>query len=233
MALQHLVFLKNLTISCKKLPLSLHGKLVITGDFNVHLDEANRPDVSCFINMISSYGLKQHVTTATHISGDILALVMMRTDDDFVKLCEVGLRHASDHNFVSCTFQQRKPPPQKAKCSLGNFKNMTPSAFKSDLENKLAVSNTLDDVNDLVDHFSTVSKAVLDLHAPQCTRTCIIWPRPRWYNEDIKQEKCKLRRLERKWRKRKLQVDRDACMIQHEEDVKLIELSKEEYFKSI
>ena len=110
---------------------------------------------------------------------------------------------------------------------------MTPSAFKSHQEGKLAISDTLEDVDDLVEHFSSVSMTVLDLHAPQCTRTRIIRPRPRWYNEDIRHKKRELRRLERKWRKRKLQVDRDAYMIQHEKVVKFIELSKEEYFKSI
>ena len=45
----------------------------------------------CFINMISSYGLEQHITTATHVSRHILDLIMTRTDDDFVRLCEVGL----------------------------------------------------------------------------------------------------------------------------------------------
>ena len=152
------------------------GKLVITGNFNVHLDEPHKSEVSRFISMISSYGLEQHVTTATHVSGHILDLVMTRADDDLVRLCEVGLRHGSDHNLVCCILQQRKPPPQKAKCSVRNFRNMTPTAFKSDLENNLAISDTLEDVNDFVEHFSSVSKTVLDLHAPQCTRTRIIRP---------------------------------------------------------
>ena len=51
-------------------------------------------------------------------------------------------------------------------------------------------------------------------------------PRPRWYNEDIRHEKRELRRLERKWRKRKLQVDRDAYMIQNKKLLNLLNCQK-------
>ena len=185
--------------------------------------------------MISSCGLEQYVTTATHVSEHILDLVMTRAaaDDDLIRLCEVGLRHGSDHNLVSCILQQRKQPPQKAKCSVRNFRNMTPSAFKSDLESKLTISDTLEDVNDLVEHFSSVSKTVLDLHATQCTRICIIRPRPGGIMRTLGTKNANCAVQKEKGRKRKLQVDRDAYMIQHEKVVKLIELSKEEYFKSI
>ena len=57
-------------------------------------DEHHKSEVSRFISMISSYGLEQHVTTATHVSGHILDLVMTRADDDLIRLYEVGLRHA-------------------------------------------------------------------------------------------------------------------------------------------
>lgn len=183
--------------------------------------------------MITSCGLQQHVTEATHIKGHILELIMTQADDDnLARLSDVGLDHGSDHFMVRCVLQQVKPPPQKATCTVRDFRNMVPSALTKDLKSKLGETDLKGNVNDLVEHFSNISQTVLDSHAPVFTRSRKIRPRPCWYNENIRHEKRKQRRLERKWRKNKLQVHRDAYMVQHEKVVKLIGQSKEKYFKN-
>ena len=49
--------------------------LLITGDFNIHMDVADDPDAIRMRGLLESTGLKQHVNIPTHISGHILDLL--------------------------------------------------------------------------------------------------------------------------------------------------------------
>ena len=40
--------------------------LVIVGDFNIHVDDANDPEAAMFLNLLESINLKQLVTAPTH-----------------------------------------------------------------------------------------------------------------------------------------------------------------------
>jgi hypothetical protein len=214
----------------------LPGKLVILGDFNIHLDQPHKSEVSRFNTITSSFGLQQHVKRATHRDGHIIDLVLTRSEDDLVRLCDVGLYFGSDHRMVSCILQQRKPPPLRSTCTLRDFRKVVPSAFQCDLKlqlHEIWPADLSPDVNDLLEFFENASRQVLDTHAPESTRSRTIRPRPKWYDDDIRIEKRESRRLERKWRKSRLQIDRDTYMTQHQKLVKMIEQSKQKYFKEI
>ena len=42
-------------------------QLVIVGDMNIHVDDANDLDACKFLDLLESFGLKQHVVEHTHI----------------------------------------------------------------------------------------------------------------------------------------------------------------------
>ena len=48
--------------------------IIILGDFNVHLDTANRDDTVRMKQMLQSLNLDQHVTEPTYVAGHILDL---------------------------------------------------------------------------------------------------------------------------------------------------------------
>ena len=50
--------------------------LLITGDFNIHVDEPTDSDASRFQDLLSSIGLQQNVDKSTHISGHTLDLMI-------------------------------------------------------------------------------------------------------------------------------------------------------------
>ena len=43
--------------------------LIFVGDFNFHMDVPSDPDACTFLDLLTSMGLKQHVSVPTHISG--------------------------------------------------------------------------------------------------------------------------------------------------------------------
>ena len=58
--------------------------LLITGDFNFHMDVLSNPDTICFNDLLDSVGLIQHVKLPTRIPGHTLDLFISRQSDDIM-----------------------------------------------------------------------------------------------------------------------------------------------------
>jgi exonuclease III len=74
-------------------------KVVVIGDFNIHVDLPSKPEVKRFLTSLDTSGFHQHVTTPTHSHGHILDLVISRPDDNIVRPCWV-----QDDLLSSATF---------------------------------------------------------------------------------------------------------------------------------
>ncbi|XP_072041380.1 uncharacterized protein [Amphiura filiformis] len=173
----------------------LTGKLIMLGDFNFHMKEPHRSEVVRFQAILSYFGLNQHVTQATHISGNTLDLLLTPEKEDLVRLCDAGTAYGSDHYMVRFVLQQSKPPPLRVTSTLRDFRKVDPVALKTDLNCEL--NNSLkpkpSNVNDLLDHLEKAAIRVLDKHAPATTRSRRVCSRPPWYNDDLREEKRDLK----------------------------------------
>lgn len=78
-------------------------RLLICGDFNIHVDSVDDPDSVKFRDLLESVGLRQHVKKSTHNNGHILDLIITRfTDSTICKEPQVD-RFISDHaSVMSC-----------------------------------------------------------------------------------------------------------------------------------
>ena len=56
--------------------------LLISGDFNFHLNSAEDNNTKKFCDLLETFGLTQHVTFSTHNSGHILDLIITRSVND-------------------------------------------------------------------------------------------------------------------------------------------------------
>ena len=83
--------------------------LLITGDFNIHVDVIGHPDREKFLDLLEAMGLQQHVTMPTHELGHtLLDLIITRQCEIFVKDL-LGDYHISDHWSVTCLLNLDKP----------------------------------------------------------------------------------------------------------------------------
>ncbi|XP_072043250.1 uncharacterized protein [Amphiura filiformis] len=171
----------------------LTGKLIMLGNFNFHINEPHRSEVVRFQAIVSSFGLNQHVTQATHISGNTLDLLRTPEKEDLVRLCDAGTAYGSDHYMVRFILQQNKPPPLRVTSTLRDFRKVDPMALKTDLNCELnnSVKPKASNVNDLLDHLEKAATRVLDKHAPATTRSRRVCSRPPWYNDNLREEKHK------------------------------------------
>ena len=62
--------------------------LLITGDFNFHLDDSLNNDSHKFNELLETFGLLQHVKGPTHTSGHTLDLLISRSTND-IKVCSL------------------------------------------------------------------------------------------------------------------------------------------------
>ncbi|KAK6174194.1 hypothetical protein SNE40_017515 [Patella caerulea] len=77
------------------------GHLIITGDFNIHVDILSDPVLEKFKDLLQSFGLSQHVISPTHRQGHTLDLVITQIDDTLsLERLYVKDPCLSDHNAV-------------------------------------------------------------------------------------------------------------------------------------
>ena len=100
---------------------TLSGKLVLLGDFNVHLDKISEPEAIQLRSLLDSFGMEQHVDGPTHIRGHTLGLVISRATDNLVQSCEVG-SFVSDHNAINIALKSDRSHPIKKQITFRKFK---------------------------------------------------------------------------------------------------------------
>lgn len=62
-------------------------KLILTGDFNIHVDDHTSTDATKFTDIMNTFSLQQHVSIPTHDSGHTLDLIITRSTNDIVLSC--------------------------------------------------------------------------------------------------------------------------------------------------
>ena len=60
------------------------GHLIITGDFNFHIETNSNSNSKKFMELINIFNLKQHVQQPTHVDNHTLDLIITRNDSNIV-----------------------------------------------------------------------------------------------------------------------------------------------------
>ena len=79
----------------------------------------------------------------------------------------------------------------------------------------------------------TTLRSLLDHYAPIKKYTVTVRPAAPWYSDNIKQEKAKRRKLERRWRSTKLTIDRELYTKQCKSVNQLIHESKMKFYTNV
>ena len=146
--------------------------LCITGDFNLHIDDPTDTYGCQFNDLLSSFGLINHITLPTHQAGHTLDLVITQNNQE-IELRSIKPRYfLSDHCFVCVEIIVAWPDVQRRKLSYCKFK----SQYNSRL-------------------FSLPNK-----HAPVKSKILTVYPRVPWFSPTIKSLKRDRRKAERSWR---------------------------------
>ena len=183
------------------------------------MNDVNQRAAVRFQELLDVFNLKQHVRDPTHKSGHTLDLVITRADEEPVGNVRVSDPAISDHCAIHFdTSHLVKPRFERQKVTYRKLSS---------------VDKGLTDVSALVHYYNKTLLSLLNEHAPVKSRIVTIRPAAPWYSENIKLEKAKRRKLERKWHKDKLVVHREMYVEQCVRVNKLIHDTKMRFYADI
>ncbi len=188
---------------------TLHDFLLV-GDFNMHVENVDRPETQQFKELLDSFNLHQHVTESTHRSGHTLDLLISRRGGSTLKSCRVEDHMISDHMSVFCELNLPRSAPPKKLIKYRKTKSIDLELFEEDLDRATLLDriSQRSSVCDQVELLNTVLSNTLDKHAPIQKRTVVIRPDTSWYTNEIRESKREKRRAEKLWRRTRLEVHR-------------------------
>ncbi|XP_041453578.1 uncharacterized protein LOC121405554 [Lytechinus variegatus] len=207
--------------------------ILITGDLNIHLDKTSSPHTLKFLDLISSHGLSQLVTSPTHDKGHILDVVLVRNSDKLPISKPNIIPGISDHAAITCVIRSCRSNRVNRAYTSRNIKDINRKSLIEDVaeSNIISPSSVSENIDSATNRYNTILNSLLDIHAPAKTRKVRDHRDSPWYNSEITVEKRKRRQLERRWRSNgKLCIDRQMFQAQREVVNHLVESAKKSYY---
>ena len=207
-------------------------KLLISGDFNIHVDDAGDTDSIKLLDLLESYGLRQHVTGPTHKHDHTLDLIITRQSDQLLRNSPHAGRYISDHAAVLCSIHSDKPSLTVRKVSYRKLKSVNVDSLNEDLATSELCQNPSDDLQELVTSYNDTLRAALDKHAPLITRTIVERPRVPWFSEEIREAKRQRRKAEKRWRVSRLDYDLAVFKEKRNATTRLMNKARREFYSN-
>ena len=207
--------------------------ILITGDFNIHMDTPNETYAKKLADLCDAFGLIQHVKFPTHVKGHTVDLVISRECDriqpDRIKRGDL----ISDHFSIFCHLSIRCPKQEKRQITYRNIKSMDMDSFREDIKRlPLWDDFTNMSLDELTDAYQTQLSGLFNTHAPIITRNTSVGKRDPWVNQDTLESKRIMRQYERRFRKHP-NSDNYSDFCKHRNSFRsLLEGKKTEYLKT-
>ena len=87
----------------------LNGRILITGDFNFHVDNKNDAQAQRFLRLLEACNLMQHLKVPTHQLGHTLDLAITRESDNVISNIIVTDQLISDHKLIMFNLPIARP----------------------------------------------------------------------------------------------------------------------------
>ena len=172
------------------------GKLLMLGDFNIHLDEENNPNTITFNDFLESFGLINYTTFFTHTAKHILDLVI---NNDSTVVHSVLPGHVlSDHLFVHATLKIVRPIPPQKTVRYRKYKNLDRNQFRQDLINGF-LKKSPSTMDDMVQQYNDTIITALDKQILEKTKLVRDTHHQPWFDDKIKKEIILWHKRERDW----------------------------------
>ena len=106
-----LQFCSELTILLEQDITHMHERVLLVGDFNIHIDKKAAPDTIIFNDMLEGLNLRNNIEMEMHTSGNTLNLIIDDCKDSLVIATNRG-HQILDHCFIHSTLCIKKPKLQ-------------------------------------------------------------------------------------------------------------------------
>ena len=213
----------------------LPGKLILAGDFNIHIECASDPDVRRFQQLLQQYDLNQHISSATHINGGILDLVLTRKcDGDSLKIENTEITQTvttSDHFLLtfSCLFSHHHKAQQVIKTGR-KVNDIDLESFRTDILNsELSNTSNFIDCNTATNLYNEVLGDLLDKHAP-INEFRVNPDQDKWVNSEVQSARRIRRKAERDFRRLKTDEAKKTYRKAYKDAEAVINIRRDSYY---
>ncbi|XP_070410856.1 RNA-directed DNA polymerase from mobile element jockey isoform X1 [Nothobranchius furzeri] len=216
-------------VSCR------YGKILLLGDFNIHVCCPDKPLVKDFLDLIDSFSMSQRVNGPTHGHTHTLDLIFCHG----LQISDLGILPAtfSDHSPV--VFNMNLDSASRVECFRPSFSRTigpnTAAHFAAILALNSAPFQSTDEftvVEGLLHALDSSCLAALDIVAPLKSRRNTSRPDP-WLNEQTRSMRQHARRLERKWIKDRLTVSFESMREAWSQYQRAVRGARNRFFASI
>ncbi|XP_048587372.1 uncharacterized protein LOC125570182 [Nematostella vectensis] len=190
------------------------GKLIITGDFNFHIEDPGDADAVRLLDMLDAAGFEQKVVGPTHRKGHTLDLVVVRDGDLSVrKRLEIVAfpNSVSDHSAIICDVDMPKPCASKKILHRRPLRKINFDSWCNDIRDPAIYSSAPSDDSDcnvLCDQYNTVLNHFIGKHALVRTFSVTLRPYSPWYDDSLRLLKRQKRKAERRYVSSRLEIHR-------------------------
>src|ERR1043165_9050796 len=194
-----------------------NSQLLIVGDFNLHLQDLTEPASSRFLDLLSQFGLRQHVNVATHLQGGFLDLIIT-SDNEQIDDLHVHPPTLSDHSFIEFSLPSLHSQPIHSIRKLRGWKSLDRRTLGNAIRNSelMSPSSTLDalSISQLFDLYSSTMDQLLDTILPLRNVKTRVRSLAVWFDRECHQLRRRSRCFERRYRRSKDPEDRLAWIVQ-------------------
>ena len=206
------------------------GKHLILGDFNFHVNNASNTSANKFKSLLGQFNLQQNTTVPTHIGGNTLDLVITSAD---LSVNNLTTDHTvnSDHFAVLFSVKVTSPGTTKKTVCYRNWKSVDFDKVREDISSAFT-DFTCNDPEVAVRSYNNILQDIVECHAPMKSREVTVRADAPWYTSELTKEKQVRRKLERRYKRSNLSVDKDQLDHQRNKYNYLLNEAKKNYFKS-
>ena len=174
--------------------------LVICGDYNMHVNNPNDDDAANFLETNAALGLKQHVTFATHTSGNTLDLIFTEVNGEIGVADCIPDSYISDHCNVLCKLTLKREDIQKKPVTYRKCTDIDTEEMAKHIK---VTSGSEGNLHERVKDFYNALTSSFNAVAPLQTKQITICRTVPWFMDDARDLKKYMRRREAIWRKYK------------------------------
>ena len=135
---------------------SSSGELIITGDFNFHIEDKTNTYATRFLDMLDCFNLTVlDALTPTHRNNHVLDLIITRSNQSLAKNIYVHDPAISDHYAVYCNLSINKPPIPKKVINYRKLCSIDMDTFLCDIKKSSLCQSPASGLSDLCDQYDS------------------------------------------------------------------------------
>ena len=164
---------------------TLYSNIIIAGDSNLHVDGVVNPDAQVFLDLLTAFGLQNHVKFTTHNSEHTLDLIFSECISSLSVKVSIPGQYLSDHTSIISHLSIDEPLLEVKEGTYWKLKGLSTDEMSIGLNEVFTNFKTTDQETMIAD-LDTQLKVVLNEIAPERMEAILVRPTNPWFTEEVK-----------------------------------------------